>query len=159
MTIIQRDNLIFGFIALGSGAFLLWIIPAYSPPYPGYGVSASLLPNVTVGIMLVLSVLALVRNTLSYLLVKPRKPEESPSGNTSIVDKVQLWHLARFLIPCVLLMPAMQWLGFIPAGLVFMLVIQYFCGQRKPVPAVLVAVGMVGFLYAAMRYGLGVPMP
>lgn len=159
MTIRQRDNLIFGFIASGSGAFLLWIIPAYSPPYPGYGVSASLLPNVTVGSILVLSVLALVRNTLSYLLVKPKKKEESQAGNTRPVDKVQLWHLTRFMLPCVLLMPAMQWLGFIPAGLGFMLVIQYLCGQRKPVPAVLVAVGLVGILYAAMRYGLGVPMP
>jgi len=159
MTIRQRDNLIFGFIALGSVAFLLWIIPAYSPPYPGYGVSASLLPNVTIGTMLVLSVLALMRNILSYLLVKSKKPEGSQSGNTSQVDKVYLWHLARFMIPCILLMPAMQWVGFIPAGLVFMLVIQYFCGQRKPVSAVLVAVGLVGFLYAVMRYGLGVPMP
>lgn len=159
MTIRQRDNLIYGGIVLGSVVFLWWIIPAYSPPYPGYGVSASLLPNVTVGIILVLSVLALVRNTLSYLLVKSKKAEESQSVTPSQADRVHLWHLARFMIPCVLLMPAMKWAGFIPAGLVFMLVIQYLCGQRKPVPAVLVAVGLVGVLYTAMRYGLGVPMP
>jgi uncharacterized membrane protein len=159
MTIRQRDNLIYGGLALGGAAFLLWIIPAFSPPYPGYGVSAALLPNVTVAIMLVLSVLALVRNFLSYVLVKRKKPEDIRSEVASQTDKVHLWHLARFMIPCVLLMPAMKWVGFIPAGLVFMLVIQYFCGQRKPVSAVLVAVGLVGILYAAMRYGLGVPLP
>lgn len=159
MTIRQRDNLIYGCIAFGGAAFLLWIIPAYSPPYPGYGVSASLLPNVTVGIILALSVLALIRNFLSYVLVKPGKPEGSRAAVAGLADRVHLWHLARFMIPCALLMPAMKWVGFIPAGLVFMLVIQYFCGQRKPVSAVLVAVGLVGILFAAMRYGLGVPMP
>jgi hypothetical protein len=159
MTIRQRDNLIYGCIVLVSAVFLLWTIPAYMPPYPGYGVSASLLPNVSVGIILVLSMLALVRNILAQLLVKHKKPVDSRSANTPQVDRVHLWHLARFMVPCVLLMPAMKWMGFIPAGLVFMLVIQYFCGQRKPLTAVIVAVGMVGILYAAMRYGLGVPMP
>ena len=57
MTKSKRENIISGGIALGSVVFLLWIIPAYSPPYPGYGVSASLLPNVTVGIILALSVI------------------------------------------------------------------------------------------------------
>lgn len=156
MTVRRRDNLIYSCIAVGSVVFLLWIIPAYTPPYPGYGVSASLLPNVVVGTILMLSVLALVRN----LLAKPTNPEKSRSGDTSPVDnRVHLWHLARFMLPCVLLLPAMEWVGFIPAGLVFVLVLQYLCGQRKPVPAVLVAVGLVGIFYVAMRYGLGVPMP
>ena len=159
MTIRKRDNLISGGIALGSVVFLLWIIPAYTPPYPGYGVSASLLPNVVVGIILALSVLSLARNMAAYLSAKSKKPEESESGDTSQEGRVHLRHLASFMIPGVLLMPAMQWAGFIPAGLVFMLVIQYLCGQRKPVPAALTAVGMVGILYVAMRYGLGVPMP
>jgi len=159
MTIRQRDNLIYGGIALGSVVFLWWIIPAYTPPYPGYGVSAALLPNVTVGIILALSALALVRNALSHVLAKSKRTDESRSGDMREADRVHLWHLARFMIPCVLLMPAMKWMGFIPAGLVFMLLIQYLCGQRKPVTGVLVAVGIVGALYAAMRYGLGVPMP
>ena len=62
------------------------------------------------------------------------------------------------MIPCVLLMPAMKWVGFIPAGLVFMLLIQYLCGQRKPVPAVLVAVG-IGLLLCMWPCvtGLGSP--
>ncbi len=155
----KRDNLVSAGIASGSVVFLWWVIPAYSPPYPGYGVSASLVPNVTVGIMLALSVMSLTRNLLSHLWAKQTNHQGSRSADVSQEGRVQLWHLARFLIPSVLLMPAVQWLGFIPAGLVFMLVIQYFCGQRKPLPAVLTAVGSVGILYVAMRYGLGVPMP
>lgn len=159
MTIRKRDNLTYGGIALGSVVFLLWIIPTYTPPYPGYGVRASLVPNVVVGIILVISVASLVSNILAYLSAKPTSPEEGRSGDNSQVDRVHLGHLARFMIPCLLLMPAIQWVGFIPAGIVFMLALQYFCGQRKPVTMALVTVGTVGFLYVTMRYGLSVPMP
>ncbi|MEW6669276.1 MAG: tripartite tricarboxylate transporter TctB family protein [Thermodesulfobacteriota bacterium] len=162
MTIRARDNLIFGGITIGCVAFLMWIIPAETPPYPGYGVSAALLPNVAVVIILVLSVLSLVRNLIAYRAERSMgtaTPEKRPSGANSLERRVHLWHLARFMIPCLLLMPAMEWAGFIPAGLVFMLLIQYLCGQRKPVPAALVAAVLVGVFYVAMRYGLGVPMP
>lgn len=159
MTKSKRENITSGVIALGSVVFLLWIIPVYSPPYPGYGVSASLLPNVTVGIILALSVISLARNLFSHLSAKAKTVKEDPSNDMSQEEKVHLWHLARFMVPSVLLLPAMQWVGFIPAGLVFMLLIQYLCGQRKPFPAVLTAIGSVFTLYVAMRYGLGVPMP
>lgn len=156
MTRRVRDNLIYGGIVLFCVVFLLWVIPAYTPAYPGYGIPASLVPNVVVGIILVISVLELVRNLLVYLAKKPISPEE---GEIPEEDKVHLWHLALFMIPGFLLMPAMKWVGFIPAGAVFLLVVQYICGQRKPVPLVLVTVLTVGILYAVMRYVLSVPMP
>ncbi len=159
MTSRQRENIIYGGIALFSLIFLLWVIPAYSPPYPGYGVSAALVPSVTVGIMLVLSLLSLGRNLWSGRVEVAKIDEQRPSSDGYREDRVHLWHLARFMFPSALLMPAMNWLGFIPAGLVFMLLIQYLCGQRKPVAAVVTAVASVFILYAVMRYGLGVPMP
>ena len=162
MTRRRRDNLTYGGIALGSSIFISWVIPAQTPPYPGYGVSAALLPNVAFGIILALSVLLMLNNLLAYRAEKskePAIPEERLSGDISQEDRVRFWRLALFMIPCLLLMPAMKWLGFIPAGIIFMLVIQYFCGQRKPVSLVLVAVVPVGIFYATMRFGLGVPMP
>ena len=68
-------------------------------------------------------------------------------------------HLLRFMLPCALLMPAMSRLGFIPSGVVFMLLVQWFCGQRKPVAMVLVALVPVLTVWALMRFALGVPMP
>jgi hypothetical protein len=164
MTRIQRDTVIYICIVLGSVIFLLWIIPAYSPPHPGYGAHASLVPNASVGIMLVLSVLALVRNGLAYFSGKAISPEESEysedgSGGFSQLGRIDWWHLVRFVIPCVLFVPAMDWVGYIPTGIAFMLVIQYLCGRREPVPAVAVALGAVFFMYVAMRYGLGVSLP
>lgn len=162
MTGKKRDNLVSGCIALVSMFFLIWIIPAYTPPYPGYGISSALLPYVVISIILVLSVLSLVQNLLTYRkenLKKSATIEESLSGGIRQEDRVHLWHLACFMIPCFLLMPFMKWLGFIPGGLLFMMLMQYLCGQRKPVTMVIVAICAVGFSYAAMRYGLGIPMP
>lgn len=152
-----RENLAYCFTALGSVVFLVWLIPAYTPPYPGYGVPAHFTPNIAVSIILILSILALVRNLVAHLSRKIQLAEDV--GCTQTRGPVQWRHLALFMVPCVLVMPAMQLVGFIPAGIAFMLLIQYLCGQRRPVIAVVVAVVTVGVLYAAMRYGLGVPMP
>ena len=152
MTKQKRDNLVSAGIAAASVVFLLWVIPTFTPPYPGYGVSAALLPNLIVGLILLLSLVSLGVN-----LFGPQKntgQEELPDE-----DKVHLGRLFSFLLPCLLLFPAIKLAGFIPSGIVFMLLIQFFCGQRKPVTMVLVAVCSVGFMYALMRFGLKIPMP
>lgn len=222
MTERQRDMLAYGVVALAAGNLLLWIIPACTPEYPGYGVPASLLPNIAAGFMLALSLLGLARAALASRAERretatapgpvqaapakakrpgnetarviptasaPGVPAEAPAraaeaalrepvagekagadGAASQPEKaeatplptasrIQWLHLARFLIPCALLMPAMSWLGFIPAGVIFMAVIQCFCGQRRPLAFGLVAVLPVLAVYAVMRFGLGVPMP
>jgi len=157
MTKRKREFLIFTGISLGSLFFLAWVIPNYTPAYPGYGVSAALLPNVAVGIILALSVLSLVRLLLDVR--SQRVKGILQSEEIKEVDRVHLLHLASFMVPCILLMPAMKWIGFLPAGILFMLLIQFLCGQRKLVAAVLTSVGTVGIIYLAMVYGLGVPLP
>lgn len=223
MTERQRDMLAYGVVALAGGNLLLWIIPACTPEYPGYGVPASLLPNIAAGFMLALSLLGLVRAALASRAERRERGEapgpvpaapgnadasaaaqggpadispvscEAPASAAPAAGKAEAgtagayadgatpspegtgeaekeeekpaaprvhWlHLARFLIPCGLLMPAMSWIGFIPAGVSFMAVIQYFCGQRRPLAFMLVAALPVLAVYAVMRFGLGVPMP
>ncbi|GAB7500221.1 tripartite tricarboxylate transporter TctB family protein [Bilophila wadsworthia] len=151
MTELQRDTLAYGVVAAASAYLLIWIIPAYTPEYPGYGVPASLLPDIAAGFMLALSLLGLGRAALSW-----RKAEKSGGDGQTAVR----WrHLACFLIPCALLMPAMSLFGFLPAGIAFMVVIQIGCGQRRWLPMTLVSVAPVLLGYAIMRFGLGVPMP
>ena len=121
MTELQRDTLAYGVVAAASAYLLIWIIPAYTPEYPGYGVPASLLPDIAAGFMLALSLLGLGPAALSW-----RKAEKSGGDGQTAVR----WrHLACFLIPCALLMPAMSLFGFLPAGIAFMVVIQIGCGQ------------------------------
>jgi len=148
MTEIKRDVISYGFVAMLSGAFLLWVIPAFSPEYPGYGAPPTLMPNVAACLMLGLSLLGLVRTVL-----RRRRAD----GGTA--DGVRWRHLFLFFLPCGLMMPAMHHLGFIPAGLLFMAFIQLACGQRRIAPLVLVAALPVLAVYLLMRYALGVPMP
>lgn len=148
MTETQRNATSYAFVALCSGALLLWIIPAFSPEYPGYGAPPTLVPNVAACLMLVLALLGLTQTALRY---------KHDAGNTA--DGVRWRHLFTFFVPCGLMMPAMHYLGFIPAGLLFMLVIQIACGQRRIVPLALVAALPVLAVYLLMRFVLGVPMP
>jgi hypothetical protein len=159
MTGKKRENLVSGGIAVGSMFVLFWVIPTFTPPYPGYGVSSALLPNLAFGIILALSLLSLGLNISTQLRSKSPNPAEGQPEDIRPEDRVHLLHLAAFMVPCILLMPAMKYLGFIPGGLLFMLLIQYLCGQRKPLTMAIVAAGAVGIVYAAMRYGLSVPMP
>lgn len=159
MTVTTRDTITNVCIIFGCLIFLFWIIPAYTPEYPGYGVPGSLVPNVSVSIILALSILMLSRNVYARFFSRQGALKAKPAQHIKLADRVHLWQLIRFMIPCILLMPAMRLIGFVSAGILFMLAIQFFCGQRKPLTMVLVAVLPVCLIYAAMRFGLGVPMP
>jgi hypothetical protein len=157
MTKTLRDCLTHAGISLASIAFIAWVIPTFTPPYPGYGVSAALLPYVTACIILLLSCSSLGYNL--FIFYKEKKQTSLPREKYCEDDKVHLLYLIYFIIPCLLLMPAMQLIGFLPGGIIFMMYIQYRCGQKNHVQAILVSVATVGFVYCIMQYGLGVPLP
>jgi len=165
VTRIHRDTLVCLGIALGSVVLLAWVIPVYTPPYPGYGASPALVPNVAVSIMLVMSILALVRNSLVIWWGKADSsgesdyPEEGDSASFTQVGRAKLMHLILFMVPCALLIPALDRIGFIPASILFLLVMQYLVGRRTVVGPVLLAVAMSALMYVVMRYGFSVPIP
>ncbi|MGB5835076.1 MAG: tripartite tricarboxylate transporter TctB family protein [Thiohalocapsa sp.] len=165
MTRTQRETTTYSCIALLSVACLLWVIPAYTPPYPGYGASPALVPNVAVSIVLVMSLLELTRAGLVRWFGRTRSPEDADypdagdSGGFSQLGRLKLGHLARFMIPCALLIPAMDWIGFVPTSILFMLAIQYLVGSRDLIRSVVLAVVVVALMYTAMRYGFNVPVP
>ena len=152
MTVRERENYIYAGIALGCLIFLLWAIPANSPPYPGYGLPTTLVPNVAVGFILLLAVAELIKNYIAY------KVKKTPSEPIPEKDKARLWHFTKIMVPCILLLPAMKWMGFLPAGALFILLMQYYCGQRNPVKLVVVTACVVGAMYGIMTWG-GLPMP
>lgn len=73
--------------------------------------------------------------------------------------KTNWLHLIKFFLPCLLLMPAMTRFGYILSGIVFLLLIQLLCGQRKLVFLFWVSVLPVTGFYVLMVYALGVPLP
>lgn len=159
-TTARRDALGYAAMAALSVLLLAWIIPVWSPPWPGYGLPPSLVPNVAAGFLLVLSLWGLARawpRLKKEDAASARPPEEGPG---KAARKRPDWlNLLLFVVPCAFLMPAMRAAGFLPAGIAFMLLIQWLCGQRKVLPLILVATLPVLVIWALMRFALGVPMP
>lgn len=166
MTRLQRDALgylvIIGFCVL----MLAWGIPAYTPPYPGYGASPALVPTVAVVVMLVMACLSLLFILLAAYLDRPLPPEEreypedaGEGGGFTQVGRVRLGHLAKIMIPSVLLVVLIDYIGYMLASLLFLFVLQYVVGSRNGIQATVVSVTLTAAIYAAMRYGFGVPVP
>ena len=166
MTRVRRDTigylLIIGFCVL----MLVWAIPVYTPAYPGYGAPPALVPNVAVCVMLVMALVSLLRVFLAVLLNKPIPVEETnfpgereDGGGFTQVGRVNLKHLASIMIPCVLLLAAIDYISYVLASFAFLMVLQYLIGSRRWVQSTVVAVALVAVLYVIMRYGFGVPVP
>lgn len=156
MSTARRDALGYAVMTTVSVLLLAWIIPAWSPPWPGYGMPPSLVPDVAAGFLLVLSLWGLAR---ACLLLKQEGAAKAPEPRTAPKKRPDWLNLLLFVVPCAFLMPAMAAVGFLPAGIGFMLLIQWLCGQRRVVPLILVATLPVLVIWALMRFALGVPMP
>lgn len=164
MTKTQRDTIAYLVIMAFCIVMLAWAIPNYTPPYPGYGASPALVPIVSVCVMLAMSVLALIGNFLSRSKDdggdggKGFSDDEEGGGFTQI-GRINLVHLASFMIPCALLVVGINYIGYLPAAFLFMIVIQLVIGSRKWSQLIIVAVAAVAAMYVIMRYGFGVPIP
>lgn len=145
---------------------LAWGIPTYTPDYPGYGASPALVPNVAVGVMLFMACLSLVRIAVAVYMNKPIPAEESEfpedmeddAGFTQI-GRVKLQHLASTMIPCVLLVVAIEYVAYMFVSFAFLMIFQYVIGNRNWVQSIVVSVILTAVLYIVMRYGFGVPIP
>lgn len=166
MTRIKRDML--GYLLVVGVCILLlaWAIPNYTPAYPGYGAPPAMVPNVAVCVILVMACLSLLQTVLSIYLNKPlplqeRVFPEDVEGDVGFtqVGRVNLKHLASIMIPCVLLLVAIDYIGYAPACFAFLMVIQYLIGSRRWVQSTVISTVLVAVLYIVMRYGFGVPVP
>ena len=166
MTRIKRDSIAYLVIAGFCILMLAWGIPAYTPKYPGYGASPALVPNVSVGVMLFMACLSLLRIGVAVLMNKSIPSEESEfpedieegAGFTQI-GRVKLYHLASTMIPCVLLVVAIEYIAYVFVSFAFLMIFQYVIGVRQWVQSIVVSVILTAVLYIVMRYGFGVPIP
>lgn len=166
MTRIKRDTLGYLFLIGFCSVLLAWAIPTYTPEYPGYGAPPALVPITAVCVMLVMACISLVRNVIALRLNKPIPPEErefpediEDGGGFTQVGRVNLIHLASIMIPCVLLLAAIDYVGYAIASFAFLMVLQYIIGSRRWVQSIVISVALVAVLYVIMRYGFGVPVP
>lgn len=143
----------------------VWAIPTYTPAWPGYGASPALVAHVAVSVMLAMAFLSFFRLMLAQFGNKPlpadeaQFPEDTQSGGFTQVGRVNLLHLATFMVPCFLLVFAMEYVAYLVAAFVFLLVLQFAIGNRNWLQMIAIAVLMDALLYVVMRYGFGVPVP
>ena len=116
--------------------------------------------------MLVMAALSLIRIFLAYKLNRPIPPAEGQFPHDldddvgfTQVGRVNLKHLASILLPCVLLVVAIEYIGYELASFAFLMIIQFFIGSRRWIQSIVIAVSLVAVLYIVMRYGFGVPVP
>lgn len=166
MTRIKRDSIAYLVIAGFSILMLTWGIPTYTPAYPGYGASPALVSNVSVGVILFMACLSLVRIGAAVYLKKPIPAAESEfpedmeddAGFTQL-GRVKLNHLVRIMTPCVLFVIVIEYISYIFAAFIFLMALQYAIGNRKWIQSVVVSGTLTAVLYIVMRYGFGVPIP
>jgi len=166
VTRIKRDAIAYLLIIGFCIVMLTWAIPVYTPPYPGYGASPALVPYVAVGVMLFMACLSLVRVGVAVYLKKPIAAAESEfpedigddSGFTQ-VGRVNMVGLASLIIPSVLLIIVVEYIGYLLASFAFLMSVQYLIGNRKWLQMITISVILTVVLYVVMRYGFGVPVP
>ena len=161
----QRETvanvLIIGFCLL----MYAWAIPTYTPAYPGYGASPALVANVAVSVMLAMAILSLIRLLLAQYGNRPLPAdeadfrEETDLVGFTQVGRVNLLHLAIFVVPCFLLVFAIEYVAYLVAAFVFLMVLQFAIGNRNWIQMIAIAAVMDVLIYVVMRYGFGVPVP
>ena len=167
MTRIKRDVIAYVLIIGFCIVMLAWAIPTYTPPYPGYGASPALVPIVAICVMLFMATLTLIYIALAWYLKKPipaderNYPDESPGGGGGFtqIGRMNLKHLASTMLPCVALVVAIEYIGYLLASFAFLMLFQYVIGSRKWLQSILVSIALTAALYVVMRYGFGVPVP
>lgn len=127
----------------------MYAIPVWTPPYPGFGVPASYMPNVLCGVICTLSVVGL----LQTLIKKTGK--DKPSG----LSGKMFGQFLLLLLPIAISMPLMQKLTFVPGAAITLALLQFFAGERRWLHLVLIPVVTAAIIYAGLWYGLRLPLP
>lgn len=166
MTRIKRDMIAYGAIIVFCIVMLSWAIPTYTPPYPGYGASPALVPIVAVCIMLFMAILSLLFVGVAVYKKKPIPVEErefpediKDGGGFTQVGRVNMKHLASIMLPCIFLVVAIQYIGYVLSSFIYLMMFQYVIGCRKWTQGAVVSVVMTAVLHIIMRYGFSVPVP
>jgi hypothetical protein len=93
---------------------------------------------------------------LAQCLIGRRKNEKvTPSP----VKRSEWLHIAGFTVLLFAGLAAIKFLHFIPGGILILAVMMIITGQRKPLTIILVSVPIPFLVYAALWYGLRIPLP
>lgn len=148
----------YSFIFLFSLVCIVWLIPAYCPPFSGFGMPPSALPYTLCAVMMIFSLPIIIRSALGRksLFDKKKAEEKHPENPIPAAKWIHLILFTVVLSPTMLLM---HYIGFIPAGIIILSILQVLCGNLNPLRIGLTSVITVCLAWACMTYVLAVPMP
>lgn len=136
-------SLLFGILLLG------WLIPAQTPEYPGFGLPASLLPDILAWIM----IFCAAANLLKTIATGAGRDKAASISLTTFV------HCLAFLVVLAASMSLMRLVGYFAGGAAVMAACCLLCGERRPLRLAVVTAATIFLVWAALWKGLGVMLP
>ncbi len=136
------------FIALFAITMIVWAIPNYTPESLGYGLPPAVLPYCLSFVLLFLS---LYRIILSFREIK-----------ADIESSISVWgllHLLKFVVLFFATFPLMSLIGFIPASIIVIALLQILAGQRKVAIIASVSIVVSLIFYCIIVYVVNAPLP
>ncbi len=134
---------------------LAYAIPNHTGPDMGFGLEPNGLPKVVSTIILVLAALQSFTGARNLIQNKKHNIVDNEVGVTRSLGLFAIL-LASLMGMTVLLM---KYVGFLFAGILFMVFIQIICGQRNWIKLGLLAIGTPLFLKLAFWHGMGIILP
>jgi len=148
----RKADIITALFLLVTGLTMIFvIIPVQTYPGEEYGVPPATMPTAAMGIVTAMAGILLVQR----LLDRRKTEKDTPSP----MRRLQWLHIAGFTALLFAGLAAIKFLHFIPGGILILAVLMFITGQRKPLNIILVSVPTPFLVYAALWYGLKIPLP
>ncbi len=128
---------------------ITWIIPTQTPEWPGYGMPASMLPNILAWIIIISASINLIKVVLTGY----------GKGQAASLSPRMFAHLLGFIAVLAAAMPLMHLFGYFIGGAIIMLALCLLCGERRPVRLIIVSASTLIVIWAALWKGLSVLLP
>ncbi|MGD8294769.1 MAG: tripartite tricarboxylate transporter TctB family protein [Desulfobacterales bacterium] len=146
----KKADIVAAVFLLVTGLVMIFIIiPAQTYPGEEYGVPPATVPTAAMVVVTVMAGILLIQRLLE------KKNSEKPSP----MKRSQWLHIAGFTALLFAGLAALKFLHFIPGGILILAGLMIITGQRNPLTVIFIAVPIPCLVYAALWYGLRIPLP
>lgn len=148
----KKADIVTSLFLMVTGLVMIFvIIPAQTYPGEEYGVPPATVPTAAMSVVTVMAGILLAQ----CLIGRRKNEKDTPSP----IKRSEWLHIAVFTALLFAGLAAIKFLHFIPGGILVLAVMMIITGQRKPLTIILVSVPIPFLVYAALWYGLRIPLP
>ena len=148
----KKADIVTSLFLIVTGLVMIFvIIPAQTYPGEEYGVPPATVPTAAMSVVTVMAGILLAQRVIG----RRKIAKDTPSP----LKRSEWMHIAGFTALLFAGLAAIKFLHFIPGGILILAVLMIITGQRKPLTIILVSVPIPFLVYAALWYGLRIPLP